>query len=37
MYITGTVNGSTSGIYIDGGTIGHIGGKNETNSTYGIY
>ena len=34
--INGKVNGSNSGIYITG-TVGHIGGENDTNSTYGIY
>ena len=34
--INGKVNGSTSGIMING-DIGHIGGENDTNSTYGIY
>ena len=37
MYIIGKVNGSSSGIYIAGGTIGYIGKENETNTTYGIY
>ena len=35
--INGQVTGSNSGIYINNGTIGHIGKENETNSTYGIY
>ena len=35
--MNGTVKGSDSGIYINGGTIGYVGKANETNSTYGIY
>lgn len=31
-----TVKGSNSGIMING-NIGHIGGENDMNSTYGIY
>lgn len=34
--MNGTVKGSNSGIYLNG-TIGHIGGENDTNTTYGIY
>ena len=34
--IKNTVTGNVNGIYISG-TIGHIGGKNDTNTTYGIY
>ena len=37
MMIKNTVTGNVNGIYISGGTIGHIGGENETNTTYGIY
>ena len=33
--INGKVNGSNSGIMINS-DIGHIGGENDTNSTYGI-
>ena len=32
----GKIKGSDSGIFING-DIGHIGGENDTNSTYGIY
>ena len=37
MMIKNTVTGGINGIYISGGTIGHIGNTNETNTTYGIY
>ena len=38
MMIKNTVTGNVNGIYITGGTIGHIGNTNETlNTTYGIY
>ena len=37
MLLKDTITGGTNGIYITGGTIGHIGGENETNTTYGIY
>ena len=32
-----TIIGNVNGIYITGGTIGRIGGENDTNTTYGIY
>ena len=37
MLLKDTITGGINGIYITGGTIGHIGKENETNSTYGIY
>ena len=37
MMLKDTIMGNINGIYITGGTIGHIGGENETNSSYGIY
>lgn len=30
------MNGTNSGIYINA-DVGHVGGKNDTNSKYGIY
>ena len=37
MLLKDTITGGINGIYITGGTIGHVGGENETNTTYGIY
>ena len=37
MMLKDTIMGNINGIYITGGTIGHIGGENYTNTTYGIY
>ena len=38
MMIKNTVTGGINGIYITGGTIGHIGNtSDDVNTTYGIY